>query len=1218
MKIATKFFLAVCGIAALFLTTAWLDYRAATALHDRLLVQRQHHFSELSRVREMSNSLTSLQSLLRRTPTRDTPDSWAVHLKIANELRHRFQLALANTAREESPARLAALSALRNEVQAFDHLWADYTQLGGGLSPQVHAYAERMLVPHLSGEMTAAIENLSRTFYAALEADYDAGLADFARARQRTMLTSAVFVLLLIVGAVVLHRDIVQPLRAMELDARKVRQGVRSGARFHYVRNDELGAVGRAFNDALDTLQSSAFSIEQLELKVREHSAEAARGEAQLRSVSDNFPAGALYQFVQHEDGMAEFAFLGGGFRTIFGVEPTEILADSTWLDRQILPEDFPAMEEAGKLARANETPFHHEARILTADGRIKWLSFRSQPRREANGDLVWDGVISDITQQKEFAAAVSQQVAFFTALNETTLDLLNRREKSALLQAIAERTSILLDTPHVELSLIEGDDLVTSAYFGPPPSLLGNRGNRTVSVISWRAVDLREPVIVENYSTLPEARPTYTALAPRAAAIFPILHRDECLGIFGLIRKEPGHIFSRSDIQKGQLIAQLAALVLHNSAIYDDAVHVAEARMQELKESEHRLRTAQNLAHVGHWEFLFTTGKRSERWSDETYRIFGLEPQAEPIDRARFESLIHPDDIPHFRQVVDEAFSQRARFSLSYRVVRPDGSVREIRDQGEPKHDAAGHIVGMHGVLQDVTERTIAESALRESEERNRQIIDTALDAVITLDATGLIGGWNPQAEAIFGWNSPQALGQRVTDLILPARPNWQNNQTLARLFTHQENALFNRRVDLMALHRDGHEFPIEFTITPVTINGRPHFSAFLRDLTAQRKAESHLRQSQKIESLGTLAGGIAHDFNNLLTGMLGFIELAQMEVAKSHPAREWLDNIATASMRARNLVQQILTFSRQNEGERTAVSPCAVTDEALRLLRSTLPPMVRIEQIFAAECPAVLADSTQLHQLIMNLGTNAWQALPSSGGVITVRVEPAFVTDAMQAAQPDLPRGPVVRLSVTDDGCGMNDATLERMFDPFFTTKPAGKGTGLGLAVVHGIVRSHGGAIIARSAVGEGTTIEIYLPTLETNLPHANTEHELIRGNGERILFVDDENVGRAAIASLLEHLGYRVEHFDHPEVALTRFAECPTEYDLVLTDFAMPGLTGAEFGRRVRLLRPAMPVLVISGFIDQARQIELEECGINTVLRKPPTVEELAHAVATSMRA
>jgi len=314
-------------------------------------------------------------------------------------------------------------------------------------------------------------------------------------------------------------------------------------------------------------------------------------------------------------------------------------------------------------------------------------------------------------------------------------------------------------------------------------------------------------------------------------------------------------------------------------------------------------------------------------------------------------------------------------------------------------------------------------------------------------------------------------------------------------------------------------------------------------------------------MESLGTLAGGIAHDFNNILNGTFGFVDLARLELPEGHSVHAWLDQIAASSQRARELVRQILTFSRRKEGERIALRLHTVVAEALRLLRATLPATVELVSRVSADAPPVLADATQIHQAVMNLCTNSWQAMPAETGRITVTLEPWTVTAKQAAANTDLRVGLWTRLVVADNGSGMDLATLEHIFEPFFTTKDTGKGTGLGLAVVHGIVKSHEGTIVVQSEPGGGSTFELYFPAAPEGAapsPPA-APPEILRGHGERILVVDDDAVSGFALEKIIESVGYQVTRCTRPEEALARFTAAPSSYDLVVSDLAMPGMNG-----------------------------------------------------------
>jgi signal transduction histidine kinase/ActR/RegA family two-component response regulator len=380
------------------------------------------------------------------------------------------------------------------------------------------------------------------------------------------------------------------------------------------------------------------------------------------------------------------------------------------------------------------------------------------------------------------------------------------------------------------------------------------------------------------------------------------------------------------------------------------------------------------------------------------------------------------------------------------------------------------------------------------------------------------------------------------------------------------------------------------------------------------RKRTEAALRQARKMESLGTLAGGIAHDFNNILTGTLGFIDLARLELPVDHAANAWLDRVVASSVRARELVRQILTFSRKNEGPRVPQRLHVVVGEALRLLRSTLPPMVELEPRIDAHAPPALADANQIHQVVINLCTNAWHALPPRGGRVTVTLEGCTVSPEQTATHPELRPGAWLRLSVADNGCGMDAATLEHIFEPFFTTKETGRGTGLGLPVVHGIVKSHEGVILVRSVVGEGSTFDVYLPASRADVePPVAPVTEIPRGAGEHVLVVDDDAVSGFAIEKMIESLGYTVSRCTRPEDALAQFASEPARYDLVVSDLAMPGMNGAELIEHLVRIRPEVRVVVVTGYVESERQRLLERSAARAVLRKPVNRDELARIVA-----
>ena len=389
------------------------------------------------------------------------------------------------------------------------------------------------------------------------------------------------------------------------------------------------------------------------------------------------------------------------------------------------------------------------------------------------------------------------------------------------------------------------------------------------------------------------------------------------------------------------------------------------------------------------------------------------------------------------------------------------------------------------------------------------------------------------------------------------------------------------------------------------------------LRAEASMRLLEVQLRESQKMEAIGTLAGGIAHDFNNILGGILGNLDLARQDVGAGHPALQPLDQIHKASLRARILVQQILTFShRQSEpaGRQAVRAPVA---EALALLRTTVPAGVRL-QVDLSDAPLfVWMDATQLQQVVMNLCTNAWHALKDGVGCISVVLGDTVIGDDVTPRAGQLPPGRYAHLRVSDDGTGMDAAVQAHVFEPFFTTKPVGQGTGLGLAVVHGIVAAHGGAITLDSTQGRGSAFDVYLPLLDapedTETVDPVAPQASVAGQGQHVLYVDDDEVMRVMVQHLLQRLGYRVSGFADPQAALTAIGEQPGAVDLVVTDHNMPGMSGLQLAAALAALRAELPIILSSGYVTDDMRAQAKRLGVRDVLHKENTLDELGKLVA-----
>jgi len=414
-------------------------------------------------------------------------------------------------------------------------------------------------------------------------------------------------------------------------------------------------------------------------------------------------------------------------------------------------------------------------------------------------------------------------------------------------------------------------------------------------------------------------------------------------------------------------------------------------------------------------------------------------------------------------------------------------------------------------------------------------------------------------------------------------------------------------------------------FTITFPQADARALFDSVLvtiTDITAQRAQEREreqmqrqLQQAAKMEAIGRLAGGIAHDFNNILGAILGYGELAQRNL-EGRAVRRHVDQVMLAGARGKGLVERILAFSRSGLGERAPLHVESVIEETLELLAASLPSKVQLRKALDAGDAAVIGDATQLHQVAMNLCTNAVQAI-EHGGVLTVRLDRIELAERRLLSHGTIPAGAYVRLCVSDTGAGIPPAVLERMFDPFFTTKRVGDGTGLGLALVHGLVADFGGAIDVATQSGAGTTFTVWLPTPgETPRPVAEPAVELPQGNGETVMIVDDERALVALAEETLAALGYEPAGFDSSLAALEAFRAEPQRFDLVLTDETMPDLGGVELAREVRRVRPELPIVLMSGYSGAQLSDRARAAGVAEVLHKPLVRRDIADALGRAL--
>ncbi|MEW6264969.1 MAG: response regulator [Thermodesulfobacteriota bacterium] len=528
---------------------------------------------------------------------------------------------------------------------------------------------------------------------------------------------------------------------------------------------------------------------------------------------------------------------------------------------------------------------------------------------------------------------------------------------------------------------------------------------------------------------------------------------------------------------------------------------------------------------------------------------------------------------------------------------------------------DRQGEITGLVGVMTDITYRKQTEEALRREKDKARSYLDLAGVIFVALDPDGRVTMINQKGCQILEAREEEVLNQDWFNNFIPEREREKAGEVFKQLLSGRieisgcyENSVLSRsgKEKLIAWHNAVLKDD-EGRIIEVLSSGE--------DVTLQRKLEAQLIQTQKMEAIGTLAGGIAHDFNNVLSAINGYTELALLELSAGHPARTRLELVLKATKRAADLVNQILTFSRQTELKPRSMITTPILKETLKLLRASLPATIEIRTEIKSENGSILADPTQIHQVIMNLCANAGYAMRETGGVLTVVLDEVTSGDRERSDLPVLPPGDYQMLIVRDTGPGIPTEIIERIFEPFFTTKKSGEGTGMGLAVVHGIVSGCRGEIKVNSQAGRGAEFRVFLPLIQSRISQAEPLKiaDLPQGR-ENILVIDDENAITEVCRDVLARFGYKVTTLTSSLEALKEFRGDPNRFDLVITDHTMPKMTGLELARQLLRLRPDLPIVLCTGFSHQVSEETARRAGVRRVLMKPFETRQMLETIRT----
>ena len=652
-----------------------------------------------------------------------------------------------------------------------------------------------------------------------------------------------------------------------------------------------------------------------------------------------------------------------------------------------------------------------------------------------------------------------------------------------------------------------------------------------------------------------------------------------------------------------------------------------AQKRAEEaLRLSEKRYAIAMTGSNEGHWVWDIRTDELFT--SPMVKEIFGLPAGEAVTTRNLFLSRVrfHPDDLDGLlRRVDDHVAGRTPRLEHEYRILLPDGSVRWIQSRGQVFRDADGQPARMAGASIDITERKHADEALRQSEQRYQLAIAGVNQGV---------WDWELATDMVFMSARAQELFGRAPGPQLRPRREW-----ISQWEYHPEDRSRVGRALSAYLHGETPTFEVEYRMRHASgawrwyhdrgvalrdDSGRAYrMAGSIEDVTDRKEAEAQrdrlegqLRQAQKLEAMGTLAGGVAHDFNNILAAILGYGEMVQKEAPNGTPLQRHIDATMSAAMRAKALVERILAFSRSGMGERVDVHVQSVVAEVLDMVEGSLPAGVTLERSLAAGDAAVLGDPTQLHQVVMNLCSNAVQAIDGQGRV-SVSIDTVWLSETRLVTTCSLPPGDYVRLRVADTGSGIASKVIDRIFDPFFTTKSVGVGTGLGLSLVHGIVTDLGGGIEVENRAGTGAAFTVYVPRHGDVAAPANVEESPGAGSGETIMLVDDE-AGLVRLGEeMMAELGYEPVGFSSSTAALESFRGAPERFDAVLSDESMPGLTGSELAEHIHRIRPDIPIVLMSGFTSAALAMRARDAGVVEVLAKPLVARDIARCLANALR-
>jgi len=701
-----------------------------------------------------------------------------------------------------------------------------------------------------------------------------------------------------------------------------------------------------------------------------------------------------------------------------------------------------------------------------------------------------------------------------------------------------------------------------------------------------------------------------------RLEDVLELVHPDDLLSVREMIRKglsgetpyefesriirpdgEVRHIHTRAEVfrnEQGEAVRVLGT-----------TLDITERKQAEeaLRESERMLAEAERVGNMGSFEF--NVGQDTIRWSRQERRLFGVDPEGPNLTLEQVLDLAHPDDLPFVREAIRKGLAGEAPYEFENRIVRPDGEIRYIQTRAEVYRNEQGEAVRVLGTTLDITDRKQAEEALFFERNLLYSLLDHIPDSIYYKDEENRYLRVSKSKEAHLGVPSSEIVGKTDFDFYPPDQA--EEMAADDRRVMEEEEPIIGKVEHVV--RPDGAERWVSVTKIPrYDETGRVVGTLGIsRDITAMRRMEEETRQQERLAAVGQLSAGIAHDFRNLLTTIILYANMALRSEGLPPELARYLKTIVGESKKAANLVQQILDFSSRSMIDLEAIDPSRLTRDVIDVLRRTIPESIRLSLETDLPPVAIKADPGRIQQALMNLALNSRDAMPE-GGELLFRLSRVDLEAGDESPVADMPAGEWVCLTVADTGTGMTKEVQSHLFEPFFTTKEVGKGTGLGLAQVYGIIRQHDGYVGVETEVGKGTAFHIYLPQVEVPLEEAEQSTVTApRGQGETILLVEDNDKLRRAGQAILESLGYRVLAATNGREALSIY-EVESEVDLVVTDIVMPEMGGKALVEKMKRAAPGLKAIGITGYTVTQVVSELKEVGFSDVIHKPFGVEEL----------